>query len=44
MIHPFIHVTPVAEAHTSNTCPFQMPLISQPKQLISEELLTWWIL
>jgi hypothetical protein len=35
--HSFIHVTPVAEAHTSHACPSQMSLIPQSKQLIAEQ-------
>jgi hypothetical protein len=37
LIHSFIHVTPVAEAHTSHACPSQMPLIPQSNQLIAEQ-------
>jgi hypothetical protein len=34
MLHSFIHVTPVAEAHLSNASPFQTPLITPNNKLI----------
>jgi hypothetical protein len=36
VIHSFIHVTPVAEAHTSNAYPFQTP----PTPQIDKQTLT----
>jgi hypothetical protein len=33
-LYSFIHVTPVAEAHLSNTSPFQTPLITPNNKLI----------